>query len=825
MIDKKDLSKTTALVAIGTVISTFFATLSATPVTAQAIEEIVVTATKRPQSVQDVPIAVSAFSAEMLEKAGITDLRDMTQLSPSLFLTSSQSEASGAVARIRGIGTTGDNPGLESAVAVFIDGVYRNRTNVGLTELGAVESIEVLRGPQGTLFGRNASAGLISITTKQPGDEFEGYGEVSYGNYDAIRVGGGLSGPIVEGKLSARVDGVYMKRDGFFTDKVTGEDYNDRDRYLIRGQLRATPNEDLNIRLIFDYADRKEECCAATTIVPSVVSNAMIGLLGAQFGDGALPGEDPFNRRSATSPGRGYQQDVKDWGISLQGDWDSGIGRLTTITSYRNWKNQRSQDLDYTSVDFAYRDYNGFRQEFETFSQEVRLNGQWGALDWLVGGYYADEDLTLNDAIRFGSDFTSFANLLVRLSNPAFPGYDALVASLTGGAMTNAFPMGAGVINDSFNQNSRNWALFTHNIISITDRVKLSLGVRYTKERKELDVSTATNNQACLVLAQAAQGGLIPAGLLTLPCAPLWSPLLNYNGSDLRKENRLTGTAALNVNVTDNFSTYVSYSRGYKGGGYNLDRAGMIQGIPNASQLQFEEEVVDNYEIGTKFRSSGGSVVLNTSIFYSDFSDFQLNTFDGTSFVVINLPKAKSYGVEAEGMWKPIEELTLSGGITYAKTEYGKNFPGAIFAQPSVTNPLGGQLWQLPGNTLTNAPRWSISGAATWQQPISSSLELLFHIDARYTSKVNTGSDLDVEKIQNGVFLLNGRIGLGNVDGFWQIEAWGRNLLDKDYIQVGFDGPLQGSGTSSNTFAPNTQVFNAYLAEPRTYGVTLRGKF
>ncbi|RMF07862.1 MAG: TonB-dependent receptor [Alphaproteobacteria bacterium] len=802
----------------------------------EVLEEIVTTATQRQQTVQDVPIAVSAFGADELQRAGVTDLRDLTNIAPSLFLTSSQSEVAGAVARIRGIGTTGDNSGLESAVAVFIDGVYRNRTNNALTELGAVERIEVLRGPQGTLFGRNASAGLISITTKQPTYEFEGYGEISYGNYDAVRIGAGLSGPLVENKLAARIDGVYFERDGFIEDKVTGEDYNDRDRFLIRGQLLADPSEDLSLRLIFDYSEREENCCAAVVIVPSAVSNAMIGVLGAQFGSGALPGEDPFDRRSATSEGRGFQQDAEEWGLSLQADWSTSIGELTSITAFRNWKSWRSQDIDYTSLDIAFRDEDGFVQEFETFSQEIRLNGQWGKLDWLVGAYFADEDLAFDDAIRFGRDFTAFADLLVDLADgipgngltaggAPWPGYNALAALVSGGAIPVAFPEGFGVVQDMFRQNSENWALFTHNIYALSETVDLSVGLRYTEERKTVDARVVTNNPTCLALVQAAGLGAIPASLTTLPCAPFWSPLLDVEGSDKRKEERLTGTVALNFTVTDNLSTYGSYSRGYKGGGFNLDRAGMIQGAPDPSQLQFEEEVVDSFELGAKYRSSDRKLVVNTALFYSDFSDFQLNAFNGTSFVVVNLPKAETYGVEIESQWLPIAYLSLAGGLTYAKTEYGSDFAGPEFAPPSPGNPLGGAFWQLPGNTLTNAPRWSITGSATWQQPIGDGFELLVHLDGRYTSKVNTGSDLDLEKEQDGVFLLNGRIGVGEIDGRWQVELWGRNLLDKDYIQVAFDGPLQGSGTRANTIAPNTQVYNAFLAEPRTYGITLRGRF
>ena len=224
--------------------------------------DIIVTATRRSEALSDIPLAVSAVTAASLQNSGATDIRALNQLSPSLLVSSTSSEAGAGGARIRGIGTVGDNPGLESSVATFIDGVYRNRAGVGLTELGAIDRIEVLRGPQGTLFGRNASAGLISVITAKPSFNFGAEGEASYGNFDYFRVAGGVTGPITE-QLAARLDGVYLKRDGYLRDVVSNRTINGRDRYLVRGQLLFQPNDDFSIRLIGDYSDRKEECCGA----------------------------------------------------------------------------------------------------------------------------------------------------------------------------------------------------------------------------------------------------------------------------------------------------------------------------------------------------------------------------------------------------------------------------------------------------------------------------------------------------------------------------------------------------------------------------------
>tara|TARA_R110002126_G_scaffold10236_43_gene46297 strand:+ start:13701 stop:14543 length:843 start_codon:yes stop_codon:yes gene_type:complete len=223
---------------------------------------IVVTAQGRSQALSDVPIAVSAIGAEQLQQSGTSDIRELNQLAPSLLVSSTGNEANGS-ARVRGIGTVGDNPGLESSVAVFIDGVYRSRSGNALSELGPIERIEVLRGPQGTLGGRNSSAGMISITTAAPEFQLSGYASATYGNYDQIRLEGGINAPLSD-TIAARIDGVYLKRDGFYNDVVNGTDVNNKDRYLIRGQFLFEPNDGLSIRVIGDYSKKDEACCAAT---------------------------------------------------------------------------------------------------------------------------------------------------------------------------------------------------------------------------------------------------------------------------------------------------------------------------------------------------------------------------------------------------------------------------------------------------------------------------------------------------------------------------------------------------------------------------------
>jgi iron complex outermembrane receptor protein len=226
-----------------------------------SVEEIIVTATRREQALSDVPMAISAVGAQTLRNSGATDVRALSQLNPSLLVSSTGSE-SNTSARIRGVGTVGDNAGLESSVAIFIDGVYRSRTGVGMNELGEIERVEVLRGPQGTLFGRNASAGLLHIITKKPEFDPHAYGFVTVGDYRYRRLEGGVTGPITQ-TLAGKIEGVLEKRDGFYTDVNTGADINNRNRYFVRGQLLWEPTDTFSARLIGDYSRRGESCCGA----------------------------------------------------------------------------------------------------------------------------------------------------------------------------------------------------------------------------------------------------------------------------------------------------------------------------------------------------------------------------------------------------------------------------------------------------------------------------------------------------------------------------------------------------------------------------------
>ena len=833
---------------------------------AEEDEVVVVTATGRAQAAQDVPIAVSVVGAEQIENAGVSDIRGLRQVTPSLQVTTGQSAATGVVLRIRGIGTAGDNPGFEPAVGVFIDGVFRARAGVALSDLPPIDRVEVLRGPQGTLFGRNTSAGALSITTQGPSFDLGGYIEGAYGNYNEVEVKAGITGGVSE-QLALRVDGGYHKRDGYITDPNTGRDFNNIDRYFVRGQAKFETT-DIVFRLIGDYAETDEACCGALNtgsgfvLYPSgrdtstaggllgLVTSNLIEALAANPALGGATGRDgivrPFDRKGrqmATSPNRDLTEKVKEWGVSGQLDWNLGDVTLTSITAYRDWKATRSQDIDFSGLDRAYRD--GYKTGIQDFTQEIRLKGSAfdGKLDWLVGGFYLNEKLTLTDVVRFGTQTDQFVDGIVNqltrsallpggaqlfgtlpgvplmgqvllASNPAL----AAQAGLGGPAVLATFlqpiprtPDGAGQQADNYQVDTQAFALFTHNIINVTDNVSLTLGLRYNRETKDISANLNASVPACSFWlnpnAALYRGALNAAGLFSLAHLYTCNPTINseFNGtySGERTEDEFTGTAKLAFKLSDNFLLYGGYDRGYKSGGYNLDRGSfdsVLLGGNGAqiSDLEFGNETVNAFEVGFKSNPIRG-FQFNVAGFYQEFKGYQNNSFAGTRFVTTNFDKVISKGIEVESVIRPSSNLTVALNYTLLDTEVRDVRAGADNGQP-----------------LTNSPRNVITGAVTWTPQLSDNVGALFHVDWRVNSDAHTiNNPIAVPFTTNdGYSIVNARVGLNfGEGGRFGIEAYVENLFDTYYNITAFPIPEQGSS------------FAVYPAPPRFYGVKARVKF
>jgi iron complex outermembrane recepter protein len=813
---------------------------------APALEEIIVTAQKRSENLQDVPISVVALSAQQIKDAGITDIRNLAILTPGLTVTSEGNEAI-TTARIRGIGTVGDNPGLESSVGVNIDGVYRPRNGVAFGDLGEIEQIEVLYGPQGELFGKNNDAGVINVTTKRPSSTFGATAEVTGGNFNDREFRTSVTGPLSD-IMAGRLYIGFQQNSGFLQ-VVNGvgpseqNNTNDRHAYNARGQLMITPNDDLDFLIIADYAKRNESCCSAVVQYPGpfqalvnvFASTPALGGRTGALGDSPLIGTPGVTRLPNSYVAYDNQiitQHVRDMGISGELNWNLGFGKLTSVTAWRDNSVAGGNDVDYTGIDLLSFPDNGNANstDFKQFSEELRLAGKSGSLNWLVGGFFSNEILTTRTLGAIGDQFELYVSGVASAStggafNPL------LISQITGDAPGATF--GGTGYNDSYQQTARSFALFTNETLNITQGLDLTVGLRGTEEKKTATASygSAGGGPGCSALLSHA---LTPNGTLLQPApAPLFligygcftglDPEFTGTGFDQSNtENNLSGTVKLSYRFSDEAMLYASAANGYKAGGFNLSRVTLpavtLPTAPLDQQLgivpnydtHFPRETVDSGEVGIKTTLFDKTLRLNAAVFYQKYTDFQLNTFTGTQFIVTSLREVVSKGVDVDFAWAtPISGLTIAGGVTQDLTNI-ENFGNAL---PNFCGGPGNSCTARNNDRLSFAPLWSGAVSASYLVPLSGSLGIRTSVEEKYNSSYNTGSDLDPRKIQSGFGLLNARIGLGALDESWSVEVWGANLADRYYDAVAFDSPFQLNTISS------------YLGAPRTFGLTARVKF
>lgn len=778
------------------------------------VDEVVVTAQLREQSLQDVPIVVTSVSAQQIQDAGIRDIKDLTIATPGLIVTSTSSAAV-TTARIRGIGTVGDNAGLESSVGVVIDGVYRPRNGVAFTDLGEPDRIEVLKGPQGTLFGKNTTAGVINVITKRPTFNLGAAAELTVSNLEGFGGSVSVNGPVVDDLVAARLFVAARKRDGYYNG-VNQPNNNNQDFHTGRLQVLVTPSADLDINVAVDYTKRDERCCGAVQIFNGATA-ALVNAL-APRGAGL---SNPVDIGSLRDYGdRDFGKEITDKGVSVQADWTTPWfdgAKLTSISAYREWRQSGGGDGDWTGADILYSPARNTAQPayvgFKTFTQEVRLAGGTDTVNWLVGAFYSREELDSRvRTITYGTQFEPFLSGLLGGQLSLFTGQPA-----TG----QVFRPGQGQ-NDTYTQKQEGLALFTNNSIQVTDALELTVGARYTWEDKSLRSvwSNTDGGIGCataLARAQAiggpvpANGSLIrPGGLIgsgyQLICAAANNPRFGQirDNAQSLDEKEFTGTVKAAYRLNDQVMAYASYARGYKAGGFNLDRiATTVQTVAGQAtapvlDTRFDRELVDSYEIGLKNTLFDRSLLLNATLFYQDYTDFQLNAFNGLVFTVTSVPEVVSKGADVDFLWfTPVDGLTLNGGVTYADTAYAGSTPAALGAR-------------LPGSRLSLAPLWSGSLALSYERNLTDNLVGKAALNAKSVSSYNTGSDLAPIKNQPGFTTVNARLGLATQDKRWAVEAWAQNLFDEVYYQVAFDAPFQPGS------------FDAFLGQPRTYGVTLR---
>ena len=831
-------------------------------------EPIIVTATLRAMDVQDIPLAVTAVAPEALERQGVNDIKNLASISPSINIQSSQTETQGTSIKVRGVGTTGNNTGLESSVGVFIDGVYQSRPGVALGDLVDIERLEILRGPQGTLFGRNTSAGALNVSTKRPSlSTTEGFVNASYGNYDFMNLQGGVSLPVVQDVAGVRLSGTWRKRDGYLK-SPTGAESNDRDRYMLRGQLYIEPNADVSIRLLADYAKTDEQCCEAVIVRETELApfSAFHGLASDgvdQSGLSAL--------KNLSINGGPYKNGSKQWGTSAELKWDLGGAKLTSVTAYRKFDSSSTTVGGFTAND-TYTVGNGAPtsrvgilpsgDHIKTFTQELRLQGTAvnDRVDWLVGGFYssekirADQTMTLNaDFQRTGSAF-NFANAAG--VNPLF----ALTALGNAGVPVNA---NGNYAENRFLQDASSYSVFTHNVISFTDKLSLTLGARYVNETKDasfnqLAGTTGAGASACQASVNGVLTGGVPAplraGMIGLNCFPfatsvaLTAPAAVGGGlasaklplprvwAQEFKDDEITYTAQLGYKANEDLLLYAGYSHGFKSGGFNLDpqsatlqnSAAILGGLatlggpvivaPVYADPSFKSEKVNQIEVGVK-ATLFGSIKANLALFDMKMSDFQVLEFTGVQFLTFNVNSARSTGAELELFGKLSDNISANVSATYANARYPSNCADgvAVAARPSTL--------RLCGQDLTNAPRFAGVVGMTYNGPLNDSgWNLLVNGNVNYSDSRTTRTiDTDTNGLpvplaqQENYFKMNARIGLTTPDDRYTFELWGTNLTNEITRGITANTPLRGGA--------GTRSLIGFVEEPRMYGMTVRAKF
>ncbi len=816
---------------------------------------IIVTASKREQTLQETPISVSVTSGETLENAQIRDVLDLQTVTPSLRVSQLQS-ASATTFIIRGFGNGDNNFGIEPSVGVFIDGVFRSRSAAALSDLNAVSRIEVLNGPQSTLFGKNASAGVISVVTKEPQYEFGGLVEASYGNFNALVLKGEITGPISE-NIAFSLDGSYNRRDGYAEIVNLNEDISDRNRWSARGQLLIEPSADFKVRIIGDYGKIDEVCCQVSTLVAGPSAPAVFAVGGALdtnfFSYNTFLSQVPRN-------------EVDNYGGSIQADWNIGAITLTSITAYRELQNFLDQDVDFTSADVVTETRD---QTVDTFTQELRITSDFdGPINFLLGGFYFDEAITQDSRLTTGADTRAFFSLLA--GNPmVFNGVEAALG-LPQNSIFSPGPLTA----EQFSMDNTSYSIFGTVDFEPVDGLIFTGGFNYTDDRKDFalaqqsfDELANVNFVDAVIVGQIAAATMTPPNMVgpaqiaafqqANPAAfnaiaaaatnPVTNPLLALTPFQFQppflnlpnsvepgrtNDDKLTYLLRASYEVSPEVNIYASYATGFKASSINLSRdsrpsatdftpgpgrstilapsspirdAGLaVPNLTTGSRFAGPEDATV-YEIGLKGQWDGFGI--NLALFDQTIEGFQSFLFTGTGFQLNNAGQQSVKGFELDTTINPTEGLVFTFAATYLDALYDS----------FTESPVGDLTGLRPGGI----PEWNLATSATYTHEFGASgNKLVTRVD--YAHESNT-------QINNGLPTFNAALGntrifqretnIVNASMIFKLEnglevgAWARNLLDDQYIITVFDGVAQ-AGTVSG-----------YPSQPRTYGGLVRFRF
>jgi iron complex outermembrane recepter protein len=744
--------------------------IAATPLYSQAsddqssfaIEEIVVTAQKREQSLQDVPIAVTALSGDFLQQTGTVSLSDVANVTPGLNISNTQSESISIT--MRGIGSNDFGYSSDQSIPVYLDGVYMGSGSAIVGDLMDVAQIEVLKGPQGTLFGRNAVGGAVSVTTTRPSNELEGQVSVGGGNYGLLTTKAMANLPLIDDELYLRVSGSTRDRDGWQKNIASGDrDGYEQDRWNARVKLLWTPTENLDVEFTSDW-QHEQDHAGYYNVKGGFVADALDGLnlLSAATkdikGKTANNGDAYFDGVTTVGPeGSGIDHELnrKVRGNALKVSWDINEDlTFTSITSYREMKSAISEDND--GSEYLVLNVRSFMDN-EEYSQEFRLNGTSDKLDWFVGlsAYRGDVDGQVNDSF--------------------------------GGLLGGPFDETAKV-----KTKTESYALFGDAIYALNDATNITFGLRASYDAKSQDI----NNPA-------AFGFIFPGDNQFLDANGNPDPSLS---SSHENWSDVSPRLVVDHQLSEDLMVFAGVSQGYKSGGFNsfptvdTDPLSATFGfVPNGSTEPFDEEKITNYEAGFKSTLMDGRLRLNGSIYFYDFEDLQFLVGDGTTIVAKNAGSATGKGLDLEAMFMITENLTISANLGWLDAEYGDDVveaDGSVIVQD--------------GQELAYAPSLSGNLGIDYLLPLGDMGEMRAHLNYAYTADRthNGASTADIYK-EDAFGQLSARVSWTSSDENWELAAWGTNITNEEMIES-YGGITDDFGFVS-----------VRRGEPRMYGVEL----
>ncbi|MEH6517848.1 MAG: TonB-dependent receptor [Halioglobus sp.] len=713
------------------------------------LEEVVVTATKRAESLSDVSLSVAVLDGKKMADAGIENADDIGRYIPNT-LIDSNGRSSSVV--IRGLGS-GNNRGFESSVGLFIDGVYYGRDTYLQNAYFDLERVEVVRGPQGTLFGKNTIAGAINITTANPEDEFGGYVKGIFGDFNKRQYEGAVSVPLSD-TVGLRLSVQDSQRDGYVDNTGGGNDGSARETTLGRAKLRFAPNDRFDGTLTVEWAetnltqDNWELHSDTSPLSRSPVNQG--GTLSAlqvyQLFDPRA--DDTLNFKVSTD--EESKVDNESLLTAVTFNLQLGEATLTYVIGYSDLEVSSTDDIDLAPYPLLVQDG---REDYEQWNHEFRLTSPAGGkVEYIAGLYYFSADYETNSAL------TADASSLIEATLP-------LVAQ---GILSR--PLGLPVLTtrtQGLDQESDTFSAFGQLTWSIADNLRLIGGLRYSNEDKDADN-----------FLQDVDSGLIPLSALI--------PITAYTVGTSRSEEDVLPSLAAEYDFNDDVLLYASYTEGVKSGGFNPSAT-------SPDNLEYEGETARGVEAGFKGRLLDGAASLNLTVFRTEFDDLQVSNFDGTSFVVGNAAEATVQGIEADFSWLIAENLQLDASLALLDAEYDEFLNAPCTALAQATNPecaISGA--DLGGEDLLRAPAWSANLGINYALPLPAlDARLTFAADVLLSDSYFVNIDLDPAEEQDSYALLNARIILASANQGWQLALIGRNLTDEEVLTGGADVPLQ----------------------------------